>query len=334
MKYICLFVYLFLSSHLFAQKTMEDYNDGKLTTVEVFLNWVNDNYDNYNVDSPKNRFKYIFGSKEQQKLFLNIAKNAGFTVESSGTLLNGAYHTKLTRKNKGYYDYLNLFVNREAVSQGILTTFKEVYSVEYDREITDLENYDESYAKYIKVIKTPENISGDSYIQYMADSIFVNNRYFNEDCFFTVETIIDHEAQVVSALFHNGYRDRSSLASTIADKISKVIKKQITQGKITQTSYTDPDGKFTCKKPLKITTTVIIKSHKVTYDLVLKKKIWQPKDKNITVPESYVLPLQKLADEQFQENYEKRQTVEMYVVNFNNYEWYYSIHGDRLSTKE
>lgn len=135
MKYICLFVCLFLSSHLLAQKTMEDYNDGKLTTVEVFLNWVNDNYDNYNVDSPQNRFKYIFENKEQQKLFLNIAKNAGFTVESSGTLLNGTYHTKLTRKNKGYYDYLNLFVNREAVSQGILTTFKEVYSIEYDREL-------------------------------------------------------------------------------------------------------------------------------------------------------------------------------------------------------
>lgn len=312
---------------------MEEYNDGKRTTVEVFLNWVNDNYDNYNVDSPKNRFKYIFEDKEQQKLFLNIAKNAGFTVEKSGTLLNGVYHTKLTRKNKGYYDYLNLFVYREAVSQGILTTFKEVYSVEYDREITDLEKYDESYAKYIKVIQTPENITGDSDIQYLVDSIFVNNHYFNDNCFFTVETIIDHETQVISALFDNGYRDRSSLASTISNEISKVIKKQITQGKITQSTYTDPDGKFTCKNPIKISTTVIIKSHKVTYDLVLKKKIWQPKDKNITVPESYVVPLQILADEKFQENYEKRQTVEMYVVNFNNYEWYYSIHGERLSTK-
>lgn len=313
---------------------MEDYNDGKLTTVEVFLNWVNDNYDNYNVDSPQNHFKYIFEDKEQQKLFLNIAKKAGFTVGRSETLLNGAYHTKLTRKNKGYYDYLNLFVNKEAVSQGILTTFKEVYSVEYDREITDLENYDESYAKYIQVIKTPENISGDSYIQYLVDSIFVNNRYFNDNCFFTVETIIDNEAQVVSALFENGYRDKSSLSYTIADKISKVIKKQITLGKITQSTYTDPDGKFTCKKPIKISTAAIIKSHKVTYDLVLKKKIWQPKDKNITLPESYIVPLQKLADEQFKSNYEKRQNVEMYVVNFNNYEWYYSIHGDRLSTKE
>lgn len=333
MKYICLFVCLFLSSHLFAQKTLEDYNDGKLTTVEVFLNWVNDNYDNYNVDSPKNRFKYIFEDKEQQKLFLNIAKNAGFTVEKSGTLLNGAYHTKLTRKNKGYYDYLNLFVYREAVSQGILTTFKEVYSVEYDREITDLENYDESYAKFIKVIKTPENISGDSYMQYLVDSIFVNNRYFNENCSFTVETIIDNESQVVSALFKNGYRDKSSLSYTIADEISKVIKKQITLGKITQSIYTDPDGKFTCKKPIKINTVAIIKSHKVTYDLVLKKKIWQPKDKNITLPESYIIPLQTLADEQFKSNYDKRQNVEMYVVNFNNYEWYYSIHGERLSTK-
>lgn len=333
MRYFCLFVCVFLSSHLYAQKTMEDYNDGKLTTVEVFLNWVNDNYDNYNVDSPKNRFKYIFEDKEQQKLFLNIAKNAGFTVEKSGTLLNGAYHTKLTRKNKGYYDYLNLFVYREAVSQGMLTTFKEVYSVEYNREITDLEKYDESYAKYIKVIETPENISGDSYIQYLVDSIFVNNRYFNDNCFFTVETIIDNEAQVVSALFENGHRDKSSLAYTIADEISKVIKKQLRLGRIVQPTYTDPDGKFTCKKPIKISTAAIIKSQKVTYDLVLKKKIWQPKDKNITLPESYIVPLQMLADEQFKSNYEKRQNVEMYVVNFNNYEWYFSIHGYRLSSK-
>lgn len=333
MKYICLFVCLFLSSHLFAQKTMEDYNDGKLTTVEVFLNWVNDNYDNYNVDSPKNRFKYIFEDKEQQKLFLNIAKNSGFTIGSSGTLLNGTYHTKLTRKNKGYYDYLNFFVNRETVSQGILTTFKEVYSVEYNREITDLEKYDESYAKYIKVIETPENISGDSYIQYLVDSIFVNNRYFNDNCFFTVETIIDNEAQVVSALFENGHRDKSSLAYTIADEISKVIKKQLRLGRIVQPTYTDPDGKFTCKKPIKISTAAIIKSQKVTYDLVLKKKIWQPKDKNITLPESYIVPLQMLADEQFKSNYEKRQNVEMYVVNFNNYEWYFSIYGYHLSSK-
>lgn len=333
MRYFCLFVCVFLSSHLYAQKTMEDYNDGKLTTVEVFLNWVNDNYDNYNVDSPKNRFKYIFEDKEQQKLFLNIAKNAGFTVEKSGTLLNGAYHTKLTRKNIGYYDYLNLFVYREGVSQGMLTTFKEVYSVEYNREITDLEKYDESYAKYIKVIETPENISGDSYIQYLVDSIFVNNRYFNDNCFFTVETIIDNEAQVVSALFENGHRDKSSLAYTIADEISKVIKKQLRLGRIVQPTYTDPDGKFTCKKPIKISTAAIIKSQKVTYDLVLKKKIWQPKDKNITLPESYIVPLQMLADEQFKSNYEKRQNVEMYVVNFNNYEWYFSIHGYRLSSK-
>lgn len=333
MKYICLFVCFFLSTHLFAQKTMEEYNDGKRTTLEVFLNWVNDNYDNYNVNSPKNRFKYIFEDKEQQKLFLNIAKNAGFIVERSGTLLNGAYQTKLARKNKGYYDYLNLFVNREAASQGILTTFKEVYSVEYDREITDLENYDESYATYIKVIKTPENISGGSYIQYMVDSIFVNNRYFNDNCFFTVETIINNEAQVVTALFKNGDRDKSSLAYIIADEISKEIKQQLRLGRIVQPTYTDSNGKFTCKKPIKISTAAIIKSRKVTYDLVLKKKIWQPKDKNITLPESYLVPLQTLADEQFKSNYDKRQNVEMYVVNFNNYEWYYSIHGDRLSTK-
>lgn len=324
---------MFLSSSLLAQKTMEDYNDGKLTTVEVFLNWVNDNYDNYNVYSPKNRFKYIFEDREQQKLFLNIAKTAGFTVENSGTLLNGAYHTKLTRKNKGYYDYLNLFINKEAVSQGILTTFKEVYSVEYDREITDLEKYDESYAKYIKVIKTPENISGDSYMQYLVDSILVNRRYFDDNYSYVVETVIDYDGQTASALIKNGYRDKSTLAYSVADEISSVMKKLISSGRITQPTYSDPDGRFTCKIPVKISTVADIKSHKVSYDLVLKKKIWQPKDKNITIPDSYIVPLQKLADSQYNDDYEKHQTVEMYVVNFNSYEWYYSIHGKRLSTK-
>ena len=34
---ICLLLFLAMSNLLFAQKSMEDYNDGKLTTVEVFF---------------------------------------------------------------------------------------------------------------------------------------------------------------------------------------------------------------------------------------------------------------------------------------------------------
>ena len=144
------------------------------------MKWVNDNYNIY-ATSGKNYFKYEFKDAEERKSFLNVAKSAGFRVEDNGYLLNGHHRTKLTRKNKGYYDCLNLFTFRQAESRGFITTMREVYTVEYDREITDLAKFDETYARCVDVVNEPDEISDRTEIKDLIDSILVVHDFSSHD---------------------------------------------------------------------------------------------------------------------------------------------------------
>ena len=144
------------------------------------MKWVNDNYNIYDT-SGKNYFKYEFKDAEERKSFLNVAKSAGFRVEDNGYLLNGHHRTKLTRKNKGYYDCLNLFTFRQAESRGFITTMREVYTVEYDREITDLAKFDETYARYVDVVNEPDEISDRTEIKDLIGSILVVHDFSSHD---------------------------------------------------------------------------------------------------------------------------------------------------------
>ena len=74
-----------------------------------------------------------------------------------------------------------MFTFRQAESRGFITTMREVYTVEYDREITDLAKFDETYARCVDVVNEPDEISDRTEIKDLIDSILVVHDFSSHD---------------------------------------------------------------------------------------------------------------------------------------------------------